>query len=185
MAAMPRVGVIGTGHWGRNLLRNFDSLGALAALCDVAPERLGALSEEFPEATAFADHHALFNGHGIDAVAIATPAATHGTLVAEALDAGKHVFVEKPLCLDIAEGRHLADCAAQAGTTLMVGHLLLYHPAFIALREDGPITRGPRVRSPYSAVSEIENRMPAIPDSTMRSTINLSSCKHSKYAISG
>jgi UDP-2-acetamido-3-amino-2,3-dideoxy-glucuronate N-acetyltransferase len=68
-------------------------------------------------------------------VAIATPAATHGEFVERALNAGKHVFVEKPLCLDVTEAKSLKNMADEKGLVLMVGHLLLYHPAFRALFE--------------------------------------------------
>ena len=70
----------------------------------------------------------------INAVAIATPAATHGPLTRQFLEAGKNVFVEKPLCLDPIEAQELGHLARRRGLTLMVGHLLLYHPAFRALR---------------------------------------------------
>ncbi|MFP6758032.1 MAG: Gfo/Idh/MocA family oxidoreductase [Alphaproteobacteria bacterium] len=133
MSAPARVGVIGTGYWGRNLVRNFDALGALAAFCDVDPNTVANFSRQYPHAAPFTDPADLLASDTVTSVAIATPAASHGELVAAALAAGKHVFVEKPLCLDIAEGRALADLAHDRGLTLMVGHLLLYHPAFIAL----------------------------------------------------
>jgi predicted dehydrogenase len=66
---------------------------------------------------------------GLDAVVIASPAVTHYTLAKEALLAGKHVFVEKPLAMDVAEGRELVDLSSRAGLTLMVGHVFMYHPA--------------------------------------------------------
>jgi len=135
MTARPRIGVVGLGHWGPNLLRNHHALGALAALCDSDRARLNALAAEYPGAATHGDFDALLADPGIDAVAIATPAATHGALVARALVAGKHVFVEKPLCLDLDEAAALEARAGEAGRVLMVGHLLLYHPAFGALRE--------------------------------------------------
>lgn len=131
---LPRIGVIGAGHWGKNLVRNFDALGVLAIICDTDRETLGRMSEMYPGAKTELDPAALLVNPEIDAVVISTPAATHGAVVAKALDAGKHVFVEKPLCLDLEEGRRLRALAEERGLTLMVGHLLLYHPAFIALR---------------------------------------------------
>lgn len=131
----PRLAVIGVGHWGRNLVRNFDRLGALAGICDVRDAARRELADEFPAARVFETPSQVLAASDIDAVAIATPAATHGQLVAASLAAGKHVFVEKPLCLDLDEGRALGREAARRGLTLMVGHLLLYHPAFIALSE--------------------------------------------------
>jgi UDP-2-acetamido-3-amino-2,3-dideoxy-glucuronate N-acetyltransferase len=129
-----RVGVVGAGYWGKNLLRNFADLGALAAFCDTNDAHRDTMALQFPNARPFSDPHALFAFTDLDAVAIATPAVTHGQLVAAALESGKHVFVEKPLCLDIAEAGRLRDRAAALSRTLMVGHLLLYHGAFIALR---------------------------------------------------
>ncbi len=131
----PRVAVIGTGRWGRNLVRNFASLGALAALCDRDPEVLADLVARFPGALAQPDVEALLADPGIDAVAIATPSGSHGALARRALEAGKAVYVEKPLCMDPAEGLALGDLADARGLTLMTGHLLLYHPAFVALRD--------------------------------------------------
>ena len=129
------VGLIGVGHWGRNLARNFDKLGALGAVCEAAPERLETVAAQYPDAHAHAAYDTVMRDPAIDAVVIATPAATHGTLVAAALAADKHVFVEKPLCLDIEQGEALRIEAARRGLVLMVGHLMLYHPAFVALAE--------------------------------------------------
>ena len=124
--------VIGAGHWGRNLVRNFSALGALSAVCDMNSEVRSGL--ELPGAVRWeSDPAVLLSDPRIDAVAIATPAATHGALARQALDAGKHVFVEKPLCLDLAEAEALGALADRLGRALMVGHLLLYHPAFDAL----------------------------------------------------
>ena len=131
--AVPPVAVIGTGHWGKNHLRNFHQLGALAALCDSNAATLATLAKEYPGArpcTTLADAMT-----GVEAVVIASPAATHGALVRQALEAGKHVFVEKPLCLDVAEAESLRDLAKRRDRILMVGHLLLYHPAFRAVKE--------------------------------------------------
>ncbi len=134
MSETPRIGVLGLGHWGPNILRNYADLGALAAYCDQHPERLAEASRHYPDATAHASADGLLRDPEVTAVAIATPAATHGALVRDALAAGKHVFVEKPLCLDIAEATDLKRQADAAGLTLMVGHLLLYHPAFRSLQ---------------------------------------------------
>ncbi len=135
MSEVPRVGVVGLGHWGPNIARNLDALGSLAALCDGAPEPLERLGALHPAARRYRDMAALLADGAVDAVAIATPAATHGALVARALEAGRHVFVEKPLCLDLGEAAALRDRAREAGLVLMVGHLLLYHPAFRALQD--------------------------------------------------
>src|SRR5207244_7614901 len=107
MTAVPRVGVIGAGQWGKNLARNFRDLGALAAVCDTDEARLRPFREGEPRPALYlAPAEALANA-ALDAVAVATPAETHGALVREALLAGKDVFVEKPLCLSVEEGRAL------------------------------------------------------------------------------
>ena len=132
--SVPRIGVIGTGHWGRNHLRNFDALGALAAFSDTRSASVEEFSKTYPKAVPFADPDALLRHTPLDGVVIASPAATHGELVRKALNAGKHVFVEKPLCLDVAEAMALRDDARRRGRILMVGHLLLYHPGFLAVK---------------------------------------------------
>lgn len=138
----PRVAVIGLGHWGPNLARNFAALGSLGAICDADGGRLAEIAARHPEARALSDFDAVLEDPSIDAVAIATPAATHGALVRRALEAGKHTLVEKPLCLNLDEGRDLAELAKARGRVLMIGHLLLYHRAYLAMRkriEDGAI----------------------------------------------
>jgi len=135
VTAVPaRVAVIGTGRWGRNLVRNFHALGALAALCDRDAAVLGDLAARFP-VRAFSEGEAVFADPDVDAVAIATPSRSHGPLVRAALQADKAVFVEKPLCMSLVEAGELRRLAQARGQVLMVGHLLLYHPAFVALRE--------------------------------------------------
>jgi len=129
----PRVGAIGLGHWGQHIARNLNALGALAVMCDSDEATRGRFAEAYPAAQVAGSFEQVLGRHDITAVMIATPASTHGALVDQALDAGKHVFVEKPLCLDVAEAERLAVKAAAAGRVLMVGHLLLYHPAFQAL----------------------------------------------------
>jgi len=134
---MPRnlnIAVVGTGYWGKNLLRNFNDLGVLYGFCDTEEARRIEHGEKYLSAKPYDCYASLLADENIDAVAIATPAATHGKLVRQALDAGKNVFVEKPLCLDVAEAEHLHELANSLNVTLMVGHLLLYHPAFRAVK---------------------------------------------------
>ncbi len=132
MTGPPTVGVLGTGYWGRNLLRNFSALEALGAFADVRADVLDELREIYPDAVACVDANSLLD-QPVDAIVIATPAETHADHVARCLDAGKHVFVEKPLALDVDVAVQLRDKAAANGLVLMVGHLMLYHPAFHAL----------------------------------------------------
>lgn len=131
---MVRVGVVGVGQWGRNLLRNFDTLGAMVAFADANERHREEARTAYSSAQAFIDLEAMLSQAEIDAVIIATPPSTHGGLVRTALNAGKHVFVEKPLCLDVCEAKKLNALAQDANLTLMVGHLLLYHPAFQAVK---------------------------------------------------
>ena len=137
-----RVAAIGAGYWGKNLVRNFHQLGALSAVVDNDPARRQAMGEAYPDVQIFDSPDQVFADSAIDAVAIATPAETHASLVARALNRGKHVFVEKPLCLDVDEGNELVRRAEERGLVLMVGHLLHYHPAVIRLKslvEDGQL----------------------------------------------
>jgi len=131
----PRVAVIGSGYWGKNLVRNFAALGALAAVCDRDEASLAAVRANHPGVRTCLALNELLRDPDIDAAVIASPAETHHAVAKELLLAGKHVFVEKPLALDEASGRELAELADSQGLTLMVGHLLRYHPAFIALAE--------------------------------------------------
>jgi UDP-2-acetamido-3-amino-2,3-dideoxy-glucuronate N-acetyltransferase len=128
------VAVIGSGYWGKNLVRNFASLGALSAICDNQRATLGGLAEQYPQCRMLASYDEVLREKSIGAVAIATPAETHGFMVRDALLAGKDVFVEKPLCLSAEQGRSLVDLANDRGRILMVGHLLWYHPAILKLK---------------------------------------------------
>jgi len=129
----PRVAVIGTGYWGKNLVRNFHDLDVLAAVCDADAAVLNDFHTRF-QVPGVSDPAHVFNDPSLTAVAIATPATTHYALVKKALEAGKDVFVEKPLSLDVEEGRALAALARERGRILMVGHILQYHPAAIKLK---------------------------------------------------
>ncbi len=131
----PSVAVIGSGYWGKNLVRNFSSLGALSMVCDSQTETLRALGEQYPQSRTVTSYTEVLRDDAIQAVAIATPAETHGIMVREALLAGKDVFVEKPLCLSVEQGKTLVDLARERGRILMVGHLLWYHPAILKLKE--------------------------------------------------
>lgn len=139
-----RIAMVGTGYWGKNLVRNFYDLGALKMIVDPdsgVRERMAKLYPEIRLAETFSD--ALI-ATDIDAVAIATPAETHATLAREALMAGKDVYVEKPLCLDEADGQALIELAASQKRILMVGHLLWYHPVLLKVKEmihDGELGR--------------------------------------------
>jgi predicted dehydrogenase len=130
-----RVGQAGLGYWGRNLARNFDDLTDLRWLCDASEERQAEFSERYPEAKVTGDFDELLAADDVDAVVIATPVPTHYPLARAALQAGKHVFVEKPPAMRAAEMEELIELADARGLVLMPGHLLLYHPAVQKLKE--------------------------------------------------
>ena len=131
----PQVAVIGSGYWGKNLVRNFANLGALSVVCDSHTDTLCTLAEQYPQCRTMTSFAEVLRDESIHAVAIATPAETHGIMVRESLLAGKDVFVEKPLCLSAEQGQSLVALARERGRILMVGHLLWYHPAILKLKE--------------------------------------------------
>ena len=129
------VAVVGTGYWGKNLVRNYHDLGVLRLICESNETLLDHFGQLYPNVeTCLAFNDVLSRGD-IDCVAIATPAETHYNLAREALTAGKHVYVEKPLVLDEHEAADLIDLAREKRLILMVGHLLQYHPVFVRLRK--------------------------------------------------
>ena len=130
-----RVGQAGLGYWGRNLARNFDDLADLRWLCDASEERRAEFAERYPNARVTADFEEMVSSDDLDAVVVATPVPTHFPLARQALLAGKHVFVEKPPAMRVAEMEELVGLAEANGLVLMPGHLLLYHPAVQKLKE--------------------------------------------------
>ncbi len=126
-----RVAVIGCGHWGKNLVRNFSQLGALAAVVDHDAQCAAKFAQQY-DVLALTLEEALASTN-INAVVIAAPAELHAQIALKAIDAGKDVYVEKPLALKLDDANAIANAAAQGERVLMVGHLLQYHPAFEAL----------------------------------------------------
>jgi predicted dehydrogenase len=129
------VGVIGCGYWGPQLVRNLNDLseGVLVGVADQRPERLDYVRQHYPHVRLFSDHTELL-ASDIEAVVIATPIRTHYELARQALQAGKHVLVEKPLATRAFEAAELIRLAEATGRTLMVGHTFLYNPAVEELR---------------------------------------------------
>ena len=127
----PRVAVVGCGRWGRNHVRNHAELGALAAVVDSRPDMAAELAAAHG-VPAFSFEQALADG-AIDALVFALPPSQNLPLGRRALEAGKHLFVEKPLALSVADGTELVALAERLDRRLMVGHILQYHPAFVAL----------------------------------------------------
>ncbi len=129
----PRVAVLGCGAWGRNLARNFHALGVLAGVHDRHIDRAWSVATE--HGTRVLGFDELLGDKSIEAVSLATPAATHFALARASLIASKHVFVEKPMALDPDHAVELNRIADGRRRTLMVGHLLRYHTAFERLAE--------------------------------------------------
>jgi predicted dehydrogenase len=132
-----RVGVVGLGYWGPNLARNFDGLAVceLTWVCDASEEARERLAPSLRDVRMTAEIDDLLADPGLDAVALATPVATHADLAVRVLEAGKHCFVEKPLAERVADAERAVEAARAAQRLLMVGHLLEYHPGVLRLKE--------------------------------------------------
>lgn len=130
-----KVAVIGSGYWGKNLVRNYHGIGALRAICDTNETTLDRFRDQYPDVPVHLAYSEVLGNPDIDGVVLATPAETHFALAREALFAGKHVYVEKPLVLKEDEGNTLIHLSAERKRVLMVGHLLQYHPVFLKLRQ--------------------------------------------------
>ena len=127
--------LIGAGAWGKNLARCFSALGALRSIVVASDLEAEQLRGGYGDAVIGTSLAEVLADPAIRKVVIATPSATHFELALAALSAGKHVFVEKPFCLRAAHAQHLAELAEASGLTLMVGHLLQYHPSVVRLQE--------------------------------------------------
>jgi UDP-2-acetamido-3-amino-2,3-dideoxy-glucuronate N-acetyltransferase len=144
----PKVAAIGCGQWGRNIVRNLSQLGALTAVSDIALNLAGEFSSRYDvPARRFEE---LLEDDDVEALAIATPAAFHALHARQALEAGKHVFVEKPLAMSVPDGQLLANMARERQRVLMVGHVLRYHPAVRKLLQEVRSGRLGTVRHIYS-----------------------------------
>jgi len=136
------VAVIGAGNWGKNLVRNYASLEGveLKYICDLSEKSRRAMSRLYPQATVTDDVSEVIGSNAVDAVVVAVDAPHHYEVARQALQAGKHTYVEKPLTLSSDDSKKLIDLAAANGLKLMVGHLLEYHPAVNYMKET--ITKG-------------------------------------------
>ncbi|NQT23319.1 MAG: Gfo/Idh/MocA family oxidoreductase [Candidatus Omnitrophica bacterium] len=134
---MLRLGIIGCGYWGPNLIRDFSEIDEveIKALSDLDESKLKRFKKKLPGVVTTKDYKDLLDSKDIDAIVIATPADTHYKLAKEALLAGKHVLVEKPLTYSIAEAEELIELADKKGKILMVGHTFEFNPAVIRIRE--------------------------------------------------
>jgi predicted dehydrogenase len=131
------IGVIGCGYWGPNLLRNFaeNEAAELRWICDADGARLAAMARRYPSAQPAADYQDLLADPRLDAVAVVTPVANHFQIAKEALLAGKHVLVEKPLTSTAREAEELIEIAGQNACTLMVDHTFVYTGAVRKMKE--------------------------------------------------
>jgi len=130
-----RIGVVGLGYWGPNVVRNMSRVADLAWCCDLSTENRDRYAPQYPQARFTADFDDLLNDPSLDAIAVASSVPTHHPLGLRALAAGKHVFIEKPLAASVADARELVAAAEAADRRLMVGHLLLFHPALAKVHE--------------------------------------------------
>lgn len=131
---MTQVIVVGAGKWGRNLVRNFYELGALAGVVEIDASLRGEITTTYSDVSLYQDYQQAL-AKDVPVFVVATPAPTHYQLAMMALEAGKDVFVEKPMTLQTDEAWSLAEYADRESRILMVGHLLLYQPAISWMRE--------------------------------------------------
>ncbi len=129
---MTKIAHVGCGYWGKNLVRDFAQLGALAAI--VEPNEAQAAKLSAAHDVPVRSLNEVLADPQIDALSFATPAVTHASLAIQAMRAGKHVFMEKPLALSVEEGQEVVEVAQETGKLVMVGHLLQYHAIFAELR---------------------------------------------------
>lgn len=127
--------LIGAGYWGKNLARNFNALGALHTLCDLNQATLDSYGAEYAQVRKTSSIETLWADSEVRQIAIAAPAVHHYKLAKAAILAGKDVYVEKPLCLEVGEAVELTELAQRHERVLMVGHLLQYHPHVRRLQE--------------------------------------------------
>lgn len=137
MSAPVKLGQIGVGYWGKNLLRNFASLpqAEVKRVCELNPTTRTKLQKQYPEIYFTDRYEELLDDPEIEGIVIATQTPLHYPTASKALEAGKHVFVEKPMAQTTREAEHLVELSQKQGRHLMVGHLLLYHPAFRYVEE--------------------------------------------------
>jgi predicted dehydrogenase len=133
---MLKVGIVGAGDWGRNLVRVFHQIRDvnLAWCCDADPKRCEEIAQSYPDVTMTERYEDIVEDPGVVAVVVASSTVTHYPFAKAALESGKHVYVEKPLALNPSHADEMLALAESKGLKLMVGHLLLYHPAVTHLK---------------------------------------------------
>lgn len=155
---MAQIALLGCGMWGRNIARNLSTLGALYAVCDSDQDRATNFAEQFDSTHRSFDE--ILANEAISGVMLATNANTHKELAVKALDAGKHVYIEKPMALTLDDATAIHDKAIESGCHVMVGHLIRYHSAFITLQEQiksGAIGKVKHIQANRLAMGRIRN----------------------------
>ena len=128
-----KIAVVGCGHWGKNLIRNFSELGALYSVCDSVTKVANLYANKYKiKNLSFSE---IINDPNIKGVVLTVPAQLHSSMAIEVMKKGKHIFVEKPLAMNEAEAETMIAIAKKNEAQLMVGHLLQYHPIFKTIRE--------------------------------------------------
>ena len=130
-----KLGLIGGGYWGKNLIREFNNCDILDIICDTNTDALDFYNKEYPHIHTTNNWNAILNNTEIDSVCISLPAEMHYKFAKDALECNKHVYVEKPIALCVEEAEELVNIAKERDLILMVGHLLHYHPAIIKIKE--------------------------------------------------
>lgn len=155
---MAIIGLVGCGMWGRNLARNLAQLGALKSVADRNSINASDFASQFDVAQASLE--SMLNDPQIDGIVLATSAPSHIDLAVQALEAGKHIYVEKPLTLTLADAKTVAEVAQRTGKQVMVGHLIRYHAAFQELQSQlaaGAIGQLRHVQANRLAMGRIRN----------------------------
>jgi UDP-2-acetamido-3-amino-2,3-dideoxy-glucuronate N-acetyltransferase len=127
--------LVGCGYWGKNWAKTLAAMGELGAICEPSDALRSLLRESYPDLPIEVDLQMALQIPGIEAVVIATPVVTHRAVAQECLRAGKHVLIEKPMSLQASEAAELVELADASGLVLATGHLLMYHPALLKLKE--------------------------------------------------
>lgn len=155
---MAKIALLGCGMWGRNIARNLSRLNVLAAVCDADRDRASNFATQFDSQEM--TFEAILSDPSIDGIMLATNANTHKELATQALAQGKHVYIEKPMALTLADAKAIETAAITANKGVMIGHLIRYHPAFISLLEQiqsGAIGKVKHIQANRLAMGRIRN----------------------------
>ena len=155
---MANIALIGCGMWGRNIARNLAGLGALSCVHDAIEERGVSFASQFD--SCYRTLEAILEDPNINGIMIASNASTHKDLAIKALQAGKQVFIEKPMALTLADAQVIADTVDKTDNQVMVGHLIRYHPAFHTLQQQitsGAVGKVKHIQANRLAMGRIRN----------------------------